>query len=65
MNSGKQEAIKAKELATKATVEYKELSATINTLKKSANEATSMAKEAKKNAEKAISQQGGRSGGGK
>ena len=65
LNSGKQEAIKAKELATKATVEYKELSATINTLKKSANEATSMAKEAKKNADKAISQQGGRSGGGK
>ena len=65
LNSGKQEAIKAKELATKTAAECKDLTATINNLKKSANEATSMAKEAKKNADKAVSQNGSRSGGGK
>ena len=65
LNSGKQEATKAKELAIKTAAEVKDLTTSINNVKKSANEATSMAKEAKKNADKAVSQNGGRSGGGK
>ena len=54
INSGKPEAVKAKEATIKMAAELKELSSTVSTAKKTAVEAAAMAKEAKKNADKAI-----------
>jgi hypothetical protein len=54
INSGKPEAIKAKEATVKMAADIKELTSSVAAVKKSVGEATATAKEAKKNADKAI-----------
>jgi hypothetical protein len=54
INSGKPEAIKAKEATVKMAAEIKELTSSVAAVKKTAGEASATAKEAKKNADKAI-----------
>jgi hypothetical protein len=53
INSGKPEAMRAKEATVKMAAEMKELSSSLAAIKKTAGEAASTAKEAKKNADRA------------
>ena len=57
VNSGKPEAMKSKEMMTKALAEVKELKANIVEMKKTVNETSTLAKNAKNAADRVTSRQ--------